>query len=319
MKSFQAYLIAALLATTAVTSVIAWNQHQELVGLRAAAMSPEERTDLQKRVWDAQKRAERAEAQAAAIHSSVADSLGSPAAAGEEAGGDQQSRVIGNMVNTWIGMMNDPEAQRLMALQQKAGISSRYAELFKKLHLPPDKLEQFKAELLEKQTSRNDALLAAAQQGINPMQNPKEFQQLQERIQSDIDKQIKTTIGDDAYAQYDQYQNDQRSQGPRSVINQLRQSLSYTESPLTQPQADQMAQILATTGPLKSGPDGIVQPSKNNTRVTEETITQAQMVLAPTQVRALQEIQQQQSAGEQLQKLMRENRSNNPTAGLSGG
>ncbi len=308
-------LIAILVLATASTSWLAWRQYEELVGLRAGAMSADERTDLQKRVWEAQKRADQAEARAAAAPATLADA-GAPAAGGDDAtaGGDQQSRVIGSMVNTWVGMMNDPEAQRLMALQQKAGISSRYADLFKKLQLAPDQLEQFKAELLEKQTSRQDALLAAAQQGINPMQNPQEFRKLEESIQSDIDKQIKTTIGDSAFADYQTFQ---ATAGQRGVVNQLQQSLSYTEAPLTPAQSDQVTQILATTGTPKIGPDGAPVPSKNNSRVTDATVAQAQTVLVPRQVQALQEIQQQQQAGEQLQKIMRQNRNGGAPAGAA--
>lgn len=314
MNSFKNYLIAVLGLATIATTVLAWKQYQELVELRAGALTPAERTDLQKRVWDAQKRADQAEALAAAHAASAGANAGVAAPDDAAAGLDQQSRVIGSMVNTWVGMMNDPEAQRLMALQQKAGISSRYADLFKKLQLPPDKLDQFKAELLEKQTSHNDALLAAAQQGINPMQNPQEFRKLEESIQSDIDKQIRTTIGD---TDFEQYQNFQATAGQRSVVNQLQQSLSYTDSPLTSTQADQMTQILATTGPQKPSADGTPSPNaKNNSRVTDATVAQAQAVLATKQVEALQEIQQQQRAGEQLQKIMRQNRND---AGAGGG
>lgn len=304
-------VIGILLLTTLALSYFTWRQHEELSALRASAMSADERTDLQKRIWDAQKRADQAEAQAraASAHAVLSDANGAGAPA-DESGGDQQTRVIGNMVNTWVGMMNDPEAQRLMALQQKAGISSRYAELFRKLQLPPDKLEQFKAELLEKQTSRQDALLAAAQQGINPMQNPEEFRKLQQSIDSDIDQQIKTTLGDSSYQDYQTFQ---ATAGQRAVVNQLQQSLSYTATPLTTAQADQMTQVLATTGPQKTAADGSVQPpSKNNSRVTDTTIAQSQSVLAPPQVKALQEIQQQQQANEQLQKLMRQNANNGP-------
>lgn len=317
MKSFKTVLVLVLLATTIAASTIAWKQYQELARLRATAMSADERADLQKRVWDAQTRAERAEAQAATMHTAVADNIATSAAPGDDTGGDQQTRVIGAMVNTWVGMMNDPEALRLMSVQQRVRINSGYADLFKKLQLPADKLEQFKAELLEKQTSRNDALLAAAQQGINPMQNPQEFRQLEQKIQSDIDAQIKTTLGDASFAEYQAYQ---ASAGQRSVVNQLGQALSYTATPLTTDQSAQVVQILATTGPQKTAADGTVTPpSRNNSRVTDATIAQAQGVLAPPQVQALKDIQQQQRAGEQLQKIMRENRSNNPAAGSLGG
>lgn len=326
MKSVKNYLLAVLGLLALALAVVVWRQYQEVENLRVAALNPNERAELQKRAWDAEKRANQAELHLAAARASagagLTPGLPPPEAAAPESA---QNRVVGNVVNTFLTTMNDPEAQRLSALQQKAMISSRNADLFKKLQLSPDRLAEFKAELLDKQTLRNDVLLAAVQQGINPLQNPQEFRRLETTMQAEIDAKIKVTLGETGFAQYQEYQ---ATQGQRAVINQLQQSLSYTAAPLTSQQAEQMTLVLAQTGPQHAGsnPGGSAGAAvsvatavaqKNNSRVTGQTIQQAQTVLLPPQLEALKEIQQQQQAGAELEKLMRQNQGNNP-AGLPG-
>ena len=301
----SALLLVTLLAI--VTTVIAWREYQELIPLRAASgVGTDERAALQKSAWDAQRRAKQLTDQLAALRSQIAAGGFVAATPAEEATDTAQNRLISSAVNSWLDMMNDPEAQALMALQQKGQISSRYAPVLRSLHLSPDQIAQFKALLLEKQTVRNDVLLSATQQGINPLQNPKELRDLEASAQAEIDTKIKTVLGDDAYAQF---QNFQQTQGQRNVVNQLRDSLSYTATPLTKEQGDQLIPILAQTGPPRpANPDR----TATNATVTDATVIQAQTVLTPPQVEALKEIQQQQAAGEKLQKYMQ------PTRGIPG-
>ena len=327
MKSVKNYLLGVAGLLALALAVVVWRQYQEIENLRTAALNTSERAELQKRAWDAEKRARQAELHLAAARASAGESF-APGQPPPEAGAAEsaQSRVVGSVVNTYLATMNDPEAQRLMALQQKAAISARYADMFKKLQLPPDRLAEFKAELLDKQTLRNDVLLAAVQQGINPLQNPQEFRQLEATMQAEVDAKIKATLGENGYTQYQEYQ---ATQGQRAVINQLQQSLSYTAAPLTTQQADQMTSILAQTGPPRSaaipgggtGAAGAAAPtnapSKANARVTDQTVEQAQTVLLPPQVQALKEIQQQQQAAVEIEKLLRQNQGGSP-AGLPG-
>jgi hypothetical protein len=300
MKSFWpgAFLVAALLAL--VAAVIAWRQYQELVPLRAsAAVGTAERAALQKSAWDAQRKARQAADQLAALRAQIAaGGFTATAPADGAAAETAQSRVISNAVNQWLDMMNDPEAQRLMTLQQKAQISSRYAALFRALNLTPDQLAQLKALLLDKQTVRQDVLLSATQQGINPLQNPRELRDLEATAQAEIDDKIKTLLGPDGYAQFETFQ---QTQAQRGVVNQLRESLSYTATPLTKEQGDQLVTILARTGPPRpNNPDR----AATNATVTDATIAQAQQILSAPQVEALREIQQQQQAGAKLQQYL---------------
>jgi len=312
MKPFrQACLVLIALLAVAMT-VIAWREYQELIPLRtAAAVGPAERAALQKTAWDAQRRAKQLADQLAALRTQIAAGGFVAAAPADGANPETaQSRVISNAVNTWLDMMNDPEAQRLMALQQKAQISSRYASVFRSLNLTPDQIAQFKALLLEKQSVRNDVLLSATQQGINPLQNPQELRDLEAGAQAEIDTKIKTLLGDDAYAQF---QQQQQTQGQRAIVNQLRDSLSYTSTPLTKEQGDQLVPILAQTGPPRpNNPDR----AANNAAVTDATVVQAQQVLSAPQVDALKEIQQQQQAAAKLQQYMQPVRRGLPGAGL---
>ncbi len=313
MTSFKNILIGFLTLAVIGTAVLAWQQYQELIGLRAAALQGDERAALQKTAWDAQKKITQLERDLASARSEAASSAtNAPGEAGKDA---NQSRAVNSMASGMANMMkmlDNPDVQRLMALQQKAQLNARYAALFKSLHLSTDQLAQFKNLLVEKQMVNTDVMIAATQQGINPMQNPKEFRDMMQATQGDIDTKIKTTLGDDGYAQF---QNYQQTQGQRNVVTQLEQSLSYTDAPLTSAQSEQMLQILSQTSPTGAasaqivigGPGGGPVGGGAGSRITDATIASAQGVLSPPQVQALQEIQQQQLAQQQLARVMMQN------------
>lgn len=328
MKSAKNIAIIFLSLAVIGTAVLAWQQYQELIGLRAAALQGDERAALQKAAWDAQKKITQLERD---LTSARNDATKTTSAVGESGKDANQSRAVNSMASgmaSMMKMMDNPDVQRLMALQQKAQLNSRYAALFKSLHLSTDQLAQFKNLLVEKQMVNTDVMIAATQQGINPMENPQEFRQLMQSTQADIDSKIKSTLGDDDYAQF---QNYQQTQGQRNVVNQLEQSLSYTDTPLTSSQSEQMLQILGQTSGANApgaqiviaGPGGGAGPVTGGpgSRITDATIASAQGVLSPPQVQALQEIQQQQLAQQQLARLMMQNRPNggSPTASPGGG
>lgn len=323
MKSAKNIIIVFLMLAVVGVSALAWQQYQELIGLRAAALQGDERAALQKNAWDAQKRIAQLEREATAREEAMKVSTPLGGESGKDA---NQSRAVNSMASgmaSMMKMMDNPDVQRLMALQQKAQLNGRYAALFKSLHLSTDQLAQFKNLLVEKQMVNTDVMIAATQQGINPMQNPKEFRDMMQATQSDIDTKIKSTLGDDGYAQF---QNYQQTQGQRNVVTQLEQSLSYTETPLTSAQSDQMLQILSSqTSPtgaagaqiVIAGPGGGPSPMGGGagSRITDATIASAQGVLSPPQVQALQEIQQQQQAQQQLARVMMQNQRQSGSTG----
>ena len=137
------------------------------------------------------------------------------------------------------------------------------------------------------------------------------------QAQNAVDQQIQQSLGDAGYAQYQQYQ---QTLPERNTVTQLQTSLSYTQTPLTSDQVDQMIQVLAQTQPQKASNGttgtgggggmniGALMNGGGTSAVTNDTITLAQSVLTAPQVAALQQIQAQQQAQQQLQALMRQNR-----------
>jgi len=61
VKSFKNYLLVLFALIAIATSIFAWKEYQELTGLRATALSPIERANLQKSAWDAQKHVQQLE------------------------------------------------------------------------------------------------------------------------------------------------------------------------------------------------------------------------------------------------------------------
>ena len=55
MNTPKNYLILFLVLITLGCGTLAWRQYQELVALRASALNNDERADLQKRLWAAEK------------------------------------------------------------------------------------------------------------------------------------------------------------------------------------------------------------------------------------------------------------------------
>lgn len=345
VKSPKNFAIVLLALAALGVATIAWNQYQELRELRAAAINQDERAKLQNLVWEAEKRAKELEAQLADLRSRSRGDSGEEGevAAADGAPQDGQSRRgrrgpgggggPGVMVNNMMTMMEQPEMQRLMAIQQKGQLDSRYAALFKNLKLSPEQLDKFKTLLVEKQTALQDVLAAARSQGINLRDDPESFQKMVAQTQAEVDNSIKAMLGEEGFAKY---QNYQETIPQRSVVNQLQQSLSYTGSPLSDAQAEQLVQILAQTAPKSSGgaePMNVAITASigggrggggdraivnfgggsgfalggGSTPITDEAVTLAQGVLTPSQVQSLQQLQQQQQAQQQLQQAIRQN------------
>ncbi len=317
VKSPKNLVIIFLALTTLTGAAVAWQQYQELIKLRAAAMNNDERADWQKRLWAAEKRRHELEDSLAALEAKNGDA-GKDVAAddgppmpGEETGRRRRGPGRGDMAGGFMAMMDRPEIQKLMAVQQRGALDSHFAALFKSLNLSPEQLEKFKSLLVEKQTAIADVLAAARAQGVDPRSDPQEFRKLISDTQAEIDANIKSTLGDAGFAQYQQYQ---QTLPQRNTVTQLEQALSYTSTPLTSTQSDQLIQILAANSPTTSSSAnnranvlagfgiGGAGPSSP---ITNAAITQAQTVLSASQLQALQQIQAQQLAQQQLAQAMR--------------
>ena len=338
MKSSKTYLLVILACTTIGGAAYAWKQYQELIQLRAAALGTDERSDLQKRLWAAEKRAK-----------DLADQLAAARTRGEEASDENANPDNANRGNRsnlgpmgpggrggdFMAALQKPEIQRLLATQQKAQLDARYASLFKNLNLTPAQLEKFKNLLVERQTSMMDVMTAARDQGVNPRTDPKGFQQLLAGTQAEIDASIKAAIGDDAFNKYKTFD---QTAPQRGTTDQLSQRLSYSATPLTADQSAAMLKILSQTAPARAATTGGPTMSANVTviadagpgagrggpggsmnvvagfgggagasaPITDATINMAQGVLSGPQIEALKQLQAEQQAQQKIGEAFRQ-------------
>lgn len=213
-----------------------------------------------------------------------------------------------------MAMLENPEIQKLMSIQQKAALDSRFASLFKSLNLSPADLEKFKSLLVEKQASVMDARAAARAQGLTGPENRDALRQAIANAQAEVDNSIRSTLGEAGFAQYQMYE---QTLPERNRVAQLEQRLSYSSSPLTDTQTNQMVALLAannqstsqktntgstpnaaSTGVRNGGAQ--FRNGSGNVAITDAVITGSQGILTGPQMAALVQLQQEQQAQAQL-------------------
>lgn len=312
-------LLVVFLALFAATGVFyAWQQQRSLAEARAAATAlDKERNSLRQQLWEAQRKRAELEAQlrnrgVAANGQAREDGPGGPDDLPPDAvlRGPGEGGPMGRLLD----LMNNPEAQRLASIQQRSTLDARYAALFKKLNLSPQQLEQFKNLLVEKRAAVADVMAAAREQGLNGRENRDEIRALVQNAQEEIDASIRSTIGESAYSQYEAFE---QTQPQRTTVERLEQRLSYTDSPLSSEQSEQLVSLLAATSGETSNPAnrgtrnaaarlGFPGGGGGGAQITDTTIQQASSVLSASQLQALQQVQQEQQAQAQLGQIVRE-------------
>jgi hypothetical protein len=326
VNSAKNWLLTGLALTTLGGAWIAWRQQAELAALRSAAMPRDERAEFQKRVWELEKTNRELKEQLAARREAAAEGLSlAPGSRPQKDDGNSAPRRAPENAFAAVGkLMNDPEVSALLNVQQRGAIDSRYAALFRKLNLPPEQLEKLKNLLVERTASLKDTVTVAQEQGINLAENPVAAGKLVGDIVNEINSSLRTMLGDADFAQLRSYE---RTLPQRSVVEDLQQRLSYTATPLTVSQADQLIDILAANPAARTAasnrPPAPAPYASTNTALAESqalrliasqtiapsTITpaavaQSQSVLSAPQLAALQQMQQQQQAQQQLRRLV---------------
>ena len=197
------------------------------------------------------------------------------------------------------------EYQNAAQVLARGSVEARYAALFGKLQLSPEQLEKFKALLAERHEAEKDAREIAREQGLAGPANREKLRALVATAQAEVDGSIRSAIGEEAYAQYQYYE---QTQSQRNLVSQLETRLSYTTTPLTSVQSEQLVALLrATTASDPSapadGPGG--PPLGSRVTVTEQVLQQAPTVLSAEQMAALRQLKTEQEAQAQLGKLYR--------------
>ncbi|PTX95573.1 hypothetical protein [Opitutus sp. ER46] len=328
-------------------SALAWNQHRELVTLRAQLTSEADRAALEERLTAYQRRLRELEAKLAAANGTKSAEGGDAADADAEAkataalaqelverGGNGGGGREGDL-ELLASLADTPEFQRLLSLQQRGAISSKYAALFKKLNLSPEQQQKFEKLLADKQSAYAEAMLAAHDQGLTGKEARATAAKVARATEKEINETMKSLLGEQGYKQYQFYD---RTLPQRETVNQLASRLSYTGDPLTSAQQEQLVRAMAqatrtpqtaAAGSAANGANGNATVAKNGNRtnnrvqtlpnslsnlglnstssaaVTDKAINTAQSFLSSQQLAALTQLQQEQQAQQKLNQLLR--------------
>lgn len=264
MKPLRIFAFALLGATTAGLALLAWRQYGELVELRAQVMNRSERADLQKRIWELERLTRDQPGRPPAPRPGAAASTSaSPGPDGPERMARGESRGRGEsqlqQMNALRELLAKPEVQAMIGLQQRAGIEARYAAFYKNLNLSTEQAAKLGALLAERGNTRQDVFAAAREQGVDPRANPEAIRQLLTNAQNEINSGIKAVIGESGFAQLQTYE---QTLPQRAIVNELQQRLSYTDTPLTPAQSEQLIQILASNTPARPADSGPAVPGQ---------------------------------------------------------
>jgi hypothetical protein len=293
------YLIVLLALATVSASLIAWTQSRRLAALEADLLKASTAAAAVK-PKSAPVAAEFTAKPPGLITVTPAD--GEAATPADEAAG--QNRQRNNRPN-FAALMANPEFAKAMAIQQRAGLDARYADLFKQLKLSPAQLEKFKDLLVERQTARMDVMATAREQGLDPRANRDELKKMTDEAQAEVDASIKTTLGESVYNQYQTYD---ATQSQRALVSQVNNILGYSSTPLNETQSAFLITALGTgataTADQGGGPGGW-GGATNRATITDAVIEQAQAVLFPAQVEVLKQVQAEQQAQQKVRELMR--------------
>lgn len=290
MRSPKNLLLAFFVFATLACATLAWRQHLELVSLRASAPIREQVV---------------ATTAATAVEPAVTESSPDPAELEVATApidpitpsfANAEPAARGPRFGRRDALMENPEVQRLMMIQRKAGLDDRYAGLFKALNLRPEQLEQLKELLVERMTVRNDVMGAARSQGLNPRTDRDAIAALVTNGEAEVDAAVRGLIGDAAYSQYQDYE---RTQPLRATVDRLEQRLSYSSTPLSAEQSAAMLSILDRTGAAAAPTIGRVGA------VPDVAIEQARGVLAAPQLEALRQLQEEQRAQAEMSAAFR--------------
>jgi hypothetical protein len=297
------YLILFLALTTVVLGALAWRQFRRLQELTLqTSRSAEERQDLQRRVSDTGQRLAAAEKTRAAVESELKELReGPPAQSARSERGRPRTFTAGTMAD-------NPAMQKIMASSMKGMLDQRYAGLFRRLKLSPADLDRFKDLLVEKQASVLDVIRTAQSQGLNLAESAGDLRGVTEKIQAQVDDNIRALLGNEGFRQYQEFNQNIASY---SLLDQIERRLSYTGTPLQPAQYDQLLRVLTTsslstsreggTAAFVSGGPGSVFFAAGHpgtagmqSSITDTPIGSAQTVLTSAQLEVLTQLKLEQ-------------------------
>lgn len=218
-------------------------------------------------------------------------------------------------------LLEDPAFRGALALQQEGALDARFAALFRRLGLTAEELAEFKRLLVERENVALDVVAIGRELPGDPL-SVAAMQEGVRLAQAQIDAGIRGALGEARYAMYVDFVN---TLAQRATVARVEQRLSYTDARLQPEQAEALVAILArhpgppTTTPGRplstaavavltsaAEPMPVVLPEPVPAPVSQEALTQAQAVLSPAQLAALQQVQAETDAAREAARAIRD-------------
>jgi hypothetical protein len=252
MKTPFVLLTALLAGTVLFLGTIAWRQHNELIRLRAAALDHGDRAALQKRIWDAEKRAQLSEARALAAQPANTETTAEPTdpAATAQLKNLPPADKKGPTPQEILAFLSNPEMQLKLATKFREQVDARYGTLFKNLNLSGPQQAQMRELLIERQGAVID--VAAAMLAAGGKLKEKDLQTLVAGAQDETDRKLQATFGPAVFTQFQTYENAQLFRGATS---DLQKNLARSNVPLNASQAEQFTMSVSTLAQINFTPD----------------------------------------------------------------
>jgi hypothetical protein len=209
-------------------------------------------------------------------------------------------------------MMKNPGMKDMMRAQMQGQVDLSYDALFKYLQLPDADMQTLKGLLLDKQMARVNLSLEM----MTGTATPDARKAVSKRIKdadAGCDAQIKTLLGDDAYAVYQSFEE---TQPERTQVNLFKKSLSPGDQ-LTEEQEDRLIRAMydertrsagSTKGrkddevpdPSLFTPEQIAKTLKDSAKLQEQYVSAATSILKSGQLAQFKNSQKQQQAMQEM-------------------
>lgn len=237
-------LLAAIFALVALgLGTLAWRQHSELIQLRAKALESGDRAVLQKRIWDAEKRAKESEARALAARSEPDETTNEPEAAAGVGAKSPPPAAVGKKEPSQkeiLAFLSNPDVQLALAKKFREQVDARYGPLLKNLNLTGPQQAQLREFLIERQGAVIDVAAALLASGTKPKE--KDMNALVATSQEETDRKLQAAFGADVYAKFQAYENAQIFRGG---ITDLQKGLARVNAPLNAAQAEKFTNSIS--------------------------------------------------------------------------
>jgi RNA polymerase sigma factor (sigma-70 family) len=190
----------------------------------------------------------------------------------------------GTIINEEIA--ENPQLRQLLAANFRAQFDLTHGLLFRELNFTPEQVGQFETLKLKLMSDLYDLQQAARLRGAADSGADPALQAAEQQVRDRYNDALRGLVGEPARARVEDYE---RTLPALALANQVAAGVYYSATPLTKEQADRMVAIIAAqSSAYRDG--GPVDPAALN---WEGVLVQAQGVLTPPQLAALQSVRAQ--------------------------